>query len=89
MADHLDRARAGLRQCRGLARQDAAGGALSVERIVLALLVPELPVGPVDLEDAIAVLAQEPGQAGAVGAGALDAKSADGPRDRAQACRAW
>jgi hypothetical protein len=79
VADHLDSACARLRQCRDLARQDTAGGAFGIERIVLALLVPLLPVGSIDLEHAIVVLAQEPGQASAVGAGALDAKGADGP----------
>jgi hypothetical protein len=48
--DHLDRARAGLRQCRSLASQNAAGGAFGVERIVLTLLVPQLTVGAVNLE---------------------------------------
>ena len=80
VADHLDRARAGLRQRSGLASQDAAGGALGVERIVLTFLVPQLAIGAVDLEHGMTVLAQEAGQASAVGAGALDTKGADRPQ---------
>ena len=63
-----------------LASQDAAGGAFGVERIVLALLVPQLAIRAVDLEHGMTVLAQEAGQASAVGAGALDAKGADRPQ---------
>ena len=77
VADHLDRARAELRCCGGLASQDAAGGTLGVERIVLAFLASQLTIGMVDLEHGMIVLAQEAGQASAIGAGAFDAKGAN------------
>jgi hypothetical protein len=60
--DDLDRARAGLRSCRGLACQHAAGSAFGVEGIILALLAPQLAAGAVDLEHGMAVLAQEAGR---------------------------
>ena len=57
--------------------EHGAGGALGVERVALAVLVPQLPVGTVDLEDGMAARLQEARQAGAVGTGALDAEGAD------------
>lgn len=77
MTDHLDRARPGLRRCGCLAGQDAPGGALGVDHIVLALMVPELAARSVDLENRMTLLAQEPGQACAVGSSALDTKGTD------------
>jgi hypothetical protein len=52
--------------------QDRAGGGLGVDRVGLATLPAEPPVRPVDLHDAHPAVQQEPGQAGAVAAGAFD-----------------
>src|SRR3954454_16310565 len=83
VADHLDRAGARLRPGGGLPAEHGAGGTLGVERVALALPAPQLPVGPVDLEDGMPLCDQEARQAGAVGPGPLDAEGADraqGPR---------
>nr|WP_207791869.1 hypothetical protein [Siccirubricoccus phaeus] len=80
MADHLDRAAAGLRLGRRVAREDGARRRLGVEHVVLAVAPARAAVGPIDLEDAVPVLAQSAGEACAGGAGPLDAES----RDRAQ-----
>src|SRR3954453_10089977 len=83
VADHLDRAGARLRPSGGLPAEHGAGGTLGVERVALALPAPQLPVGPVDLEDGMPLRDQEARQAGAVGPGPLDAEGADraqGPR---------
>ena len=42
------------------------------------MLIPQLPIGPVDLDDGMSSLAQEPRQAGAIGSCALDAERLDG-----------
>ena len=78
MTDHLDRARAGLRLSGSLASKHGARSAFGVHGVAFALLIPQLPIGPVDLDDGMSSLAQEPGQAGAIGPGALDAKCLDG-----------
>jgi hypothetical protein len=44
---------------------------LGVDRVGLAALTPDPPVGAVDLQDAMAAAAQVAGQPGTVGAGAL------------------
>ena len=56
--------------CAGLHRP---GGGLGVEGVGLAVAAPGLAVGPVDLQDGLAVGGEEAGQGGAVGAGALHA----------------
>jgi hypothetical protein len=56
-----------------------AGGADRVQRIGLAVPVPVLPTGPVDLHHPDPVLGEVPGQAGAVAAGALHADQGDVP----------
>ena len=74
MTDHLSRTRAGLR----LSSKHGARGAFGIYGVVFALLIPRLPIGLVDLDDGMSSLAQEPGQAGAIGPGALDAERLDG-----------
>ena len=82
MTDHLDRARAGLRLSGSLASKHGARSAFGVYGVAFALPIPQLPIGPVDLDDGMSSLAQEPGQTGAIGPGALNAKCLDvyGPR---------
>jgi hypothetical protein len=53
VADHLDGA--GFRQGCGLAAQHGPGGAFSIERIALAVLMAQLTVRTIDLEDRMAV----------------------------------
>jgi hypothetical protein len=78
MTDHLDGARAGLRLSSSLASKYGARGAFGIHGVAFALLIPQLPIGPVDLDDGMSSLAQEPGQAGAIGPGALDTERLDG-----------
>ena len=87
MTDHLDGARAGLRLSSSLASKYGARGAFGIHGVAFALLIPQLPIGPVDL-DGMSSLAQEPGQAGAIGPGALDAEAWTAPIDLAQASSA-
>src|SRR4029453_16513620 len=56
---------------RGLAGLHGAGGGVGIDRVALAAPAAGGPVGSVDLQDPLAVAAQEAGQAGAVAAGAL------------------
>ena len=56
----------------GRAGQHGAGGGLGVDRIRLAALAAGASVRPVDLHDIDPMVQQEPGQAGAVAAGAFD-----------------
>src|SRR5215208_8103945 len=72
MADHLDHTSARFRQCVSLATQHRAGGPLCIERIALALLIPQLAVGAVHLEDGVAAGLEEAREARAIGATALD-----------------
>lgn len=69
----LDRAVGGLGDGGAASGQDLAGGVLGVDRVALAGQ-PALTVArwPVNLLDGVAVPAQEPGQADAVGPSALD-----------------
>ena len=78
MTDHLDRARAGLRLSGSLASKHGARGAFGIHGVAFALLIPQLPIGPVDLDDGMSSLAQEPGQAGAIRSCAFDAERLDG-----------
>ena len=78
MTNHLDRARTGLRLSNSLARKYGACGAFGVYGVAFALLIPQLPIGPVDLDDGMSSLVQEPGQAAAIRPGALDAECLDG-----------
>ena len=66
VADHLHRARAGLGHGGGFADEHRAGCHLGVDRVAFAMLVPELPVGTVDLKHGMPLLAQEARQAGAI-----------------------
>jgi hypothetical protein len=78
MTDHLNRARARLRLSHSLASEYGACGAFGIHGVAFALLIAQLPIGPVDLDDGMSSLAQEPGQAGAIGPCALDAECLDG-----------
>lgn len=57
----------------GVSGQCGPGGGLGIDRVGLALPAASLAVRPVHLDQRHAVLAQEPGQASAVGAGAFHA----------------
>jgi hypothetical protein len=76
--DGLDDAVASLGRGGGRAGQHGAGGGLGVDRIRLAALAAGASVGPVDLHDVDPMVQQEPGQAGAVAAGAFDPDRARG-----------
>lgn len=78
MTDHLDCARAGLRLSGSLASKHGARSAFGVYGVAFALPIPQLPIGPVDFDDGMSSLAQEPGQAGATGPCAFDAERLDG-----------
>jgi hypothetical protein len=78
MTDHLDRARSGLWLSDSLASKHGACGAFGIHGVAFALLIPQLPIGPVDFDDGMSSLAQEPGQAGAIGPCAFDAERLDG-----------
>lgn len=65
-----------------MAAEHGAGGALGVEMIGLAVLAPQPAVGPADLVDGVAAVAQGAGETGAVRAGALDAEGVDGSQRR-------
>jgi hypothetical protein len=71
LAQHLDGAISALGGGGGGAGQHGPGGVLGVDRVGLAALTPDPPVGAVDLQDAMAAAAQVAGQPGTVGAGAL------------------
>jgi len=88
MTDHLDRARTGLRLSNSLARKYGACGAFGVYGVALALLIQQLPIGPVDLDDGMSSLAQEPGQAGAIRPVPSMPNAWTAPIDLAQASRA-
>jgi hypothetical protein len=85
MTDHLDRARAGLRLSNSLASKYGARGAFGIYGVAFALLIPQLPIGPIDLDDGMSSLAQEAGQAGAIGPGASMPNAWTAPIDLAQA----
>jgi hypothetical protein len=70
-ADHLDRAVLGLGGAGGHSGLDGAGGGVGIDWVALAMAAASRPVGPVDLQDSLAVGGQEAGQPGAVTAGAL------------------
>jgi hypothetical protein len=72
-ADGFHRAGAGLRRAGGGAGQHRPGRGDGVDRIRLALPTAGLAIRPVDLDHRRALRGQVPGQAGAVGAGALHA----------------
>ena len=79
MADHLDRACAGLWLTGSLASQNGACSTFGIYRVAFALLIPQLPIGPFDFTNGMSALAQKPGQASAVGPSALDADCSDRP----------
>ena len=58
MTDHLDHARTGLRLSNSLTSKYGACGAFGVYSVAFALLIPQLPIGPVDLDHGISSLAQ-------------------------------
>jgi hypothetical protein len=70
--DGLDDAVASLGRGGGHPGQHGAGGGFGVDRIRLAALAAGASVRPVDLHDVDPMVQQEPGQAGAVAAGAFD-----------------
>ena len=67
-----------------MAAENGAGRVLGVKRIILAVLVPDLAIGPVDLDDTVASLLQEARQACTIGACPLDPEGANRPKDWAQ-----
>ena len=77
MADHFDRARTGLGLADRLTCQHGTSGAFGINGVAFALLMAQLPVGSVHLDDGVAPLAQEPGRAGTIRPGALDAERLD------------
>src|SRR5262249_32856829 len=70
--DGLDVAVARFGGGRGLAVDAGPGGGDGIDGVVLAVAAACSPVGPVDLNDGCVQTHQVAGQAGAVGAGALD-----------------
>ena len=82
--DRLDDAVASLGRGGGGAGHHRAGGGLGVDRIRLAPLAPGAPVRPVDLDDVDPTVQQEPGQAGAVAASAIDPDCGQVPWPRSQ-----
>ena len=58
VTDHLDRARAGLRLSGSLASKHGARGAFGIHGVAFAMLIPQLPIGPVDLDDGMSWLAK-------------------------------
>jgi hypothetical protein len=70
--DRLDDAVASLGRGGRGPGQHRAGGGLGVDRIRLATLPAGAPVRPVDLHDRNPTVQQQPGQAGAIAAGAFD-----------------
>jgi hypothetical protein len=76
-ADHLHLPGSGLGGHGGLAGLHRAGGRLGVGRVGLAAVAAGGPVGPVDLQDDLAVGGEEAGQGGAVGAGAFHPPGVD------------
>ena len=78
-AQRFDTAVALLGDAGALGGQGGAGGGDGVDGVGLALEPAGLAIGPVDLDHFDARLVQQPGQAGAVGAGALDSDPAQPP----------
>jgi hypothetical protein len=72
-ADHLGVAVRGLGENGTAAGEDRAGGELRVDGIGLTAAAKVAALGPFDLEDVHALRSEEAGEAGAVGAGALNA----------------
>src|SRR4029453_11068188 len=68
---HLHRAVLGLGGPGGFPSLDGAGGGIGINWVALAAPAAGCPVGPVDLQDPLAVGSQEADQAGAVAAGAF------------------
>src|SRR5215218_4199998 len=80
VADHLHGAGARLRSSPGLAAENSAGRVLGVQRISLALLVPDLAIGAIDLNDTVASTLEEARQACTIGACPLDPEGANGTK---------
>src|SRR5215213_2331023 len=80
VADHFHQAGARLRSCPCLAAENGAGRVLSIKRVILTMLVPDLAIEPVDLDDTVASRLQEARQAGPIGAGPLDPEGANGAK---------
>jgi hypothetical protein len=87
--DHLHLPGSGLGGHGGLASLHRAGGGLSVGRVGLAAAPTGLAVGPVDLQNDLALSDKETGQGGAVGAGALHAPGDGFAEPAGQASRSW
>src|SRR3954468_23467882 len=81
MADHFHGAGARLRSRPCLATENGAGRVLSVKRVILALLVPDLAVGAVDLDDTVAWALQEARQARTIEPVPSIPKARTGPKD--------
>ena len=77
VSDHLDRASARLRGRPCLAAENGAGSILGVQWIILTVLVPDLAIGPVDLDNTVASTLQEARQACTIGACPLDPEGAN------------
>ena len=85
--DHLDDTVPGFGGRGRLARQHGPGGALGIDGVGLADGAARVPVPPIHFDDTMPRAADRAGQAGAIAAGALDAKRLDppvgvGPRDQ-------
>ena len=84
---HLDDTVPGFGGRGRLARQHGPGGALGIDGVGLADGAARVPVPPIHFDDPMPRAADRAGQAGAIAAGALDAKRLDppvgvGPRDQ-------
>ena len=87
LPDHLDDTVPGFGGRGRLARQHGPGGALGIDGVGLADGAARVPVPPIHFDDMMPRAADRAGQAGAIAAGALDAKRLDppvgvGPRDQ-------
>src|SRR4051812_38821297 len=80
VADHFHGAGARLRSRPCLTTENGAGRVLSVKRVILAMLVPDLAIGAVDLDDIVASLLQEACQASPIRACPLDPEGANGAK---------
>ena len=79
LPDHLDDTVPGFGGRGRLARQHGPGGALGIDGVGLADGAARVPVPPIHFDDTMSRAADRAGQAGAIAAGALDAKRLDPP----------
>ena len=83
LTDHLDGAICGFRGRGGEAGEHGPSGVLGVEGVGFAVRSSCAAIGTACLDDFVAMTAQEGGQGGSVGTGALDAER----EDLAKVCR--